>query len=83
MEAKQISYYPGPTNLHQVQVGSEFASIGSVADFRATLWGNGSATLHVSSGALSMQLSATYEELHALREMLSAVMEDVALKEAA
>lgn len=75
MDSKaQIAYFPGPTNLNEVTVGSEYAGIGSTATFYVTRWGDGSHTLRCSSGAMSMQLSASREELMAMRSMLHAAL---------
>lgn len=76
MDSKsQVAYYfPGPTNLDEVAVGGEYASTGSTATFRITLWSDGAHTLYCSSGAMSMQLSASREELMAMRQMLDAAL---------
>lgn len=84
MDSKaQVAYFPGPTNLDEVTVGSEYAGIGSTATFRITLWSDGAHTLNCSSGAMSMQLSASREELMAMRSMLDSALAGLEVLEAA
>lgn len=73
MAKRQIAYFPGPGILDQVMVGSDYGTRDQ-ASFRITLWNDGSLSLNCESGALSMQLPASREELTALRSMLDAAL---------
>lgn len=73
MAKRQIAYFPGPSVLDQVVVGANYGTRDQ-ASFRITLWNDGSLSLNCESGALSMQLPASREELTALRSMLDAAL---------